>query len=381
MFWKKKPVGIDSAHHGSALIDLHAVSKVYKTDAGMFTALQSLNLQIGAGEFVSIMGKSGSGKTTLINMLTGIDRPSHGEIFVAGTPVHRLSESDTATWRGRNLGIVFQFFQLLPTLTVLENVMLPMGLARLYTHRERIERASHLLDLVGLGAEAHKLPSRLSGGQQQRAAIARSLANDPPIVATDEPTGNLDSRTAESVLTLFQTLVDQGKTVLMVTHDPDLAKRAGRTITLASGELLDEHLTKALPTLPHDLLLEATRELQRGVFAAGESIILPQSEPDKFYVVVKGDVDVYAPHPTGHEIWIDSLGPGQFFGEIALISGGLRSALVKASHAGPVEVVSLGKEVFLKLIDSSHETLGAVTKIMAQRTEKLSLTLQNSKPI
>lgn len=379
MFWKKKQSRIEHTHHESALIDLHNVSKVYKTDAGLFTALQSLNLQIGAGEFVSIMGKSGSGKTTLINMLTGIDRPSHGEIFVAGTAVHKLNESDTATWRGRNLGIVFQFFQLLPTLTVLENVMLPMGLANLYTHRERIERATMLLDLVGIGSEAHKLPSRLSGGQQQRAAIARSLANDPPIIATDEPTGNLDSRTAEQVLQLFETLVEQGKTVLMVTHDPDLARRAPRTITLASGELLDEHLTRALPTLTHDLLLEATRNLTRGHFAPGEPILHPESEADKFFVVARGDVDVYLPHPKGKEILVDSLGPGEFFGEIDTLSTGWQNALVRASNTGPVEVVSLGKETFLKIMQSSQETLNTVSQVMTQRTEKLKTAHQNSR--
>jgi energy-coupling factor transporter ATP-binding protein EcfA2 len=227
-------------------------------------------------------------------------------------------------------------------------------------------------------SEAHKLPSRLSGGQQQRAAIARSLANDPPIIATDEPTGNLDSRTAETVLSLFETLVDQGKTVLMVTHDPDLARRAPRTITLASGELLDEHLTMALPTLTHDLLLEATHQLERCNFAAGEAIIRPESEPDKFYVVTSGDVDVYLPHPKGDEILLDSLGPGQFFGEIALIRGGLRSAIVKASHAGPVEVISLGKDTFLKLIHSSQDTLNAVMNIMMQRTERQKMAGQQS---
>jgi putative ABC transport system ATP-binding protein len=234
---KKAPTGDEAT---AALIDLRGVNKIYKTEAGQFTALHEISLQIHAGEFVSIVGKSGSGKTTLINMLTGIDRPSRGEIFVAGTAVHRLNESDTATWRGRSMGIVFQFFQLLPTLTVLENVMLPMGLARLYSHRERIERAQHLLDLVEIGGEANKLPSRLSGGQQQRAAIARALANNPPIIATDEPTGNLDSRTAEAVMQLFESLVEQGKTVLMVTHDLDLARRAPRTIALANGEIVDE---------------------------------------------------------------------------------------------------------------------------------------------
>jgi putative ABC transport system ATP-binding protein len=222
-----------------SLIALRGVSKAFHTSGGDFRALQGVNLEIAEGEFVSIIGKSGSGKTTLINLITGIDSPTAGEIFVAGTPVHQLNEGQMATWRGRNMGIVFQFFQLLPALTVLENVMLPMGLSNLYTRDERIERALCLLNLVELTGEADKLPNKLSGGQQQRAAIARALANDPPIIATDEPTGNLDSASAETVMQLFENLVDQGKTILMVTHDQDLARRARRTIALADGVILN----------------------------------------------------------------------------------------------------------------------------------------------
>jgi ABC-type lipoprotein export system ATPase subunit len=357
-----------------ALIDLRGVSKTYKTDAGHFTALDGVTLQIGEGEFVSIVGKSGSGKTTLINMLTGIDRPTDGEIHVAGTAVHGLSESDTATWRGKNLGVVFQFFQLLPTLTVLENVMLPMGLCNMYTHQERIERARYLLDLVGLADEADKLPSRLSGGQQQRAAIARAMANDPPIIATDEPTGNLDSHTAEAVMQLFEALVEQGKTVLMVTHDPELAARAPRTITLAGGELLNEHLVMALPSLPHDLLLDATRQLETSQFAPGETIIEHKAEADKFYVITRGDVGVYLPTSDGREVLVESLGPGQFFGEIALLEGGLRTALVRALYA-PVEVVALSKEVFLNIVHASGETLNELGDIIALRNQQSSMAL------
>lgn len=223
-----------------SLIRLRGVQKVYETSAGTFTALRSLDLTIRRGEFVSIVGKSGSGKTTLINMLTGIDRPTHGEIFIGGTAVHRLSEGDIAPWRGTHLGVVFQFFQLLPTLTALENVRLPMDFCNLYTPAERNERALHLLEMVGIAEHAHQLPNHLAGGQQQRAAIARALANDPPIIATDEPTGNLDWHTAETVMELFESLVAQGKTILMVTHDDDLAARAARTIALADGEIVNE---------------------------------------------------------------------------------------------------------------------------------------------
>jgi putative ABC transport system ATP-binding protein len=220
------------------LIELKHVSKTYHTVAGDFSALKNIDLAIESGEFVAIVGKSGSGKTTLINVLTGIDRPSSGEVHIAGTPVHQLDEGQLAIWRGATLGIVFQFFQLLPTLTVLENVRLPMDFCNQYTSSERNERAMSLLRLVGIEEFAHQLPSQLSGGQQQSAAIARSLANDPQIVVTDEPTGNLDAHTAEQVFDLLIRLAASGKTVLMVTHDDDLASRAGRVITLQDGEIV-----------------------------------------------------------------------------------------------------------------------------------------------
>jgi ABC-type lipoprotein export system ATPase subunit len=221
-----------------SLIELKDVVKTYTSTAGAFIALKGIDLKIDSGEFVSIVGKSGSGKTTLINVLTGIDRPTSGEVFVAGAAVHKLNEGQLATWRGVNMGIVFQFFQLLPTLTVLENVRLPMDFSNLYTPLERNQRAIHLLELVEMQDYADLLPSQLSGGQQQSAAIARALANDPKIVVTDEPTGNLDSRSAEQVFDLLHRLAAEGKTVLMVTHDSDLAARATRTITIKDGEIV-----------------------------------------------------------------------------------------------------------------------------------------------
>lgn len=219
------------------LIHFDNVSKIYCTSAGEFTALKDVDLEIQPGELVSIVGKSGSGKTTLINMLTGIDRPTRGEISVGGISVQALDEGERAIWRGKNIGIVFQFFQLLPTLTLHENVRLPMDFGDLLNQAKRDSRALELLELVGLADQATALPARLSGGQQQRAAIARALANDPPIIATDEPTGNLDSQSAEHVIALFERLVDAGKTILMVTHDDDLASRAPRVVRLADGEI------------------------------------------------------------------------------------------------------------------------------------------------
>jgi putative ABC transport system ATP-binding protein len=221
------------------IVAMRDVVKTFETAAGSFQALRGVSLDIAPGEFVAITGRSGSGKSTLINMLTGIDRPTSGEVVAGGAALHAMSENALAVWRGRNLGVIFQFFQLLPTLTVLENVMLPMDFAGRYPARERSERALTLLAQVDLAEHAHKLPSGLSGGQQQRAAIARALANDPPLLVADEPTGNLDSATAESVFGLFERLVADGKTILMVTHDADLARRTGRQIVMLDGRIVD----------------------------------------------------------------------------------------------------------------------------------------------
>ncbi|PWB76862.1 MAG: ABC transporter ATP-binding protein [Anaerolineales bacterium] len=224
----------------SPLIDLNGVKKAFKTDAGLFLALKGIDLHVNAGEYVAIIGKSGSGKTTLINMITGLDRPTEGEILVGGEKVEKLGENQLAIWRGRTIGVVFQFFQLLPTLTAIENVMLPMDFCGTPTFTERRDRARELLKLMEIEEQANKLPAKLSGGQQQRVAIARALATDPPILAADEPTGNLDSKTAAAVFSLFERLASLGKTILVVTHDPDLAKRANRQLHIADGLIVND---------------------------------------------------------------------------------------------------------------------------------------------
>jgi len=221
------------------LIELRAVTKTYNVAAGSFTALRAVDMQAGAGEFVAVVGKSGSGKSTLINMITGIDTPTSGEVFVASTAVHALDQEQLSVWRGRNVGIVFQFFQLLPTLTVAENVVLPMDFCNTFPSAERRGRAISLLEKVGIAEQADKLPSDLSGGQQQRAAIARALANDPPLILADEPTGNLDSQTSDAVMQLFADLAAEGKTVVMVTHERDLARYFTRSITLVDGAIMN----------------------------------------------------------------------------------------------------------------------------------------------
>lgn len=222
------------------LIDLHQVNKAYITPAGNFIALDGIDLEIDRGEFVAVVGKSGSGKTTLINMITGIDRPTSGSVNINGTAVHTLREGPMAEWRGRNIGVIFQFFQLLPMLTCVENVMLPMDFCQVHDAKERRQKALYLLEQVDMAADAHKLPAELSGGQAQRVAIARALATDPPILAADEPTGNLDTRSADAIFDLFRSLIEAGKTILMVTHDNELANRVTRTITIADGVIVDE---------------------------------------------------------------------------------------------------------------------------------------------
>lgn len=220
------------------LIELKKVSKAYDVASGEFLALKEVDMQARAGEFVAVVGKSGSGKSTLINMITGIDTPTSGEVFVAETPVHAMDQEQLAVWRGRNVGIVFQFFQLLPTLTIAENIILPMDFCNTFPVNERRARAISLLEKVGIAEQADKLPADLSGGQQQRAAIARAMANDPPLIVADEPTGNLDSATSDAVMQLFANLAAEGKTVLMVTHERDLSRFFTRSIALADGKIV-----------------------------------------------------------------------------------------------------------------------------------------------
>jgi putative ABC transport system ATP-binding protein len=233
-----------SETNGNGLIvQVKEVIKSFPVGDGEVTILKGISLDVKTGEFLSVVGPSGNGKSTLLNMITGIDRPSAGEVIVTGRQVHKMSENELAKWRGENVGIIFQFFQMLPALSLLKNVILPMDFAGKYTAKERRERAMHLLEIVGLADQADKLPSMVSGGQQQRAAIARALANDPPLLVGDEPTGNLDTRTAGDIFDLFGSLVQQGKTMLMVTHDKELARRVPRIVEIIDGKITrDEYV-------------------------------------------------------------------------------------------------------------------------------------------
>ena len=344
------------------MIDLRDVHKYYKTAIGDYHALNSIDLQINPGEFVSIIGKSGSGKSTLLNMITGIDRPSSGEVYVNGQAVHELNENRMARWRGKNLGIVFQFFQLLPTISVIENIMLPMDFCRTFPMREREKRALELLDMVELKDHAYKLPTALSGGQQQRVAIARALANDPPVIIADEPTGNLDSKTAESVFAMFNQLVSQGKTIIIVTHDSGLAKQTHRTALIADGEIVNEYVSKAMPTLTQEQVWQATHSAKRLSFEPGAMILTEGTNADCFYIVAKGTVEVVLPRENQSDVIALQLDSGKYFGEIEFFHEKKHAASIRASERGPVEVLCLNYEQLNDILGQSPVTREALQR-------------------
>jgi ABC-type lipoprotein export system ATPase subunit len=353
-----------------AVIQLQKVEKTFKNAAGEFRVLKGIDLVLRGGEFVAIVGKSGSGKSTLLNMMTGIDHPTGGQVVINGDNIYEMNESQRALWRGRNLGIVFQFFQLLPMLTMLENVMLPMDYVGKYDFDERPKRAMELLKMVGLEMQAHKLPAAVSTGQQQSAAIARALANDPPVIAADEPTGNLDSRSAEAIINLFDHLVHRGKTIAMVTHDPSLTERTSRSIIITDGELVDEIVARCLPLLAHRQMLEATRQLERFSYQAGGMILQQGQHVDYFFMVERGEVEVVLCGPKNNDTFIARLGPGQFFGEIELMQGGQSIACIRAASDGPVELVALRRDAFVKLLGDSPLTAEMIGRIVQARLEE-----------
>ena len=352
--------GGDDSNKNHSLIELRNVVKNYKTAVGDFPALKGVDLNLNAGEFVSVIGKSGSGKTTLINMIAGIDRPSSGEVWVNGTAVHELNENQMARWRGRNLGIVFQFFQLLPMLSLVENIMLPMDFCNTFPIKEREERALYLLEQMELADHAYKLPSAISGGQQQRVAIARALANDPPVILADEPTGNLDSKTAETVFEMFNKLVSEGKTIIIVTHDSALAKRAERTALIADGEIVNEYVAKVLSTLSHSQLLTATRQLESIKYEAGSMILHEGGKPDNFYIVTKGTVEVFLQRENASDVVVAQLGPGKYFGEMEYFHKKENRASIRAAETSPVEVVALDYDELHALLSENEATREAL---------------------
>lgn len=327
-----------------ALIEMRGVRRVFHTTAGEFTILKGIDVTIRAGEFVSIVGRSGSGKSTLANMLTGIDHPSSGTVRVGDVYIHKMSESNMSEWRGRELGIVFQFFQLLPMLSLLENVMLPMDFCNMYAQGEREDRALQLLQRVGLEAFAHKLPGAVSGGQQQSAAVARALANDPPVIVADEPTGNLDSKTAESIIQLFEELVTAGKTILMVTHDRLLAQRANRILVISDGELVREPVSRAFPHIPHEQMLALSHGAVEKRLAPGELLLAQGQAAAQYYLVIGGVLETFQPQNGSAESILERTCAGQ---ELDLLAARQRlgpQAGVRAAGDGPVDLLVFERE-------------------------------------
>lgn len=277
----------DSSH---PLIEMQRIDKSFKTSAGPVRILKDISVSIQRNDFVSVVGRSGSGKSTLVNMLTGIDHPTSGSVRVADRMIHELAEGEMSSWRGRNLGIVFQFFQLLPMLSLLENVMLPMDFCNLYPPAEREARAMRLLDQMDLASFAHKMPAAIAGGQQQSVAIARALANDPPILIADEPTGNLDGRTADQIIELFEDQVALGKTVIMVTHDRDLARHAKRMLVIVDGELIPERLSQTFPEMRHRDLIALARRSVLNTYTPAQPLPMVLNGVDRLLMLDSGEL-------------------------------------------------------------------------------------------
>jgi putative ABC transport system ATP-binding protein len=334
---------------GEPIVRMRGITKVFHAATGDTTVLKGIDVDVRQGEFVAVVGRSGSGKSTLVNMLTGIDRPTTGTVEVGGVRTDVLAESPMALWRGRNLGIVFQFFQLLPMLTLVENVMLPMDFCSIYPAASRQERALGLLARVGLQEYAHALPGAVAGGQQQSAAIARALANDPPILVADEPTGNLDSHTAATVMVLFEELVAAGKTILMVTHDRTLARRTSRTLVISDGELVDGAISAALPDLPDAILLELSRSAQR-LHLTPVAPLPPVSgrSGDVVYVVSGGALVV--------------AGSGSRLGPGSMLDGRARGRSTSAGDEG-AEVLALPRAQVVRYLSSSTKQPAKPTRM------------------
>jgi len=352
---------------GDALIEMAQIVKTFHNAAGEFKALKGVNACFYPGEFVSVVGKSGSGKSTLVNMITGIDHPTSGTVRVGDVFVHALDESNRSVWRGTNLGIVFQFFQLLPTLTLLENVMLPMFLSGHSTPAGREGRALDLLKTVGLEGLEYKLPAAVSGGQQQSAAIARALANDPPILIADEPTGNLDGRTADEVFDLFSTLIEQGKTILMVTHDISLARRTTRTLLLSDGELINPWVASAFSDLSYSQMLWLTHHLRPVKFESGEAVDLSRFSPEWVALVDQGQLEVLdAVDGPGGQL-IDVLGSGGFLSSFDLHAHGDARLSFRADGTEPLELLVLEGEEFRHWLGETP-ALGAILQEAASQS-------------
>lgn len=345
----------DSALNGS-LVHISNITKTYINGAGEFTALKDINLRFYQGEFIGVVGKSGSGKSTLVNMITGIDRPTGGKIFVKGLDIHALPEGKQARWRGLNLGVVFQFFQLLPMLTLLENVLLPMDFCNKYNESQRQDRAMDLLAMVGLENEANKLPDAVSGGQQQSAAIARALANDPPIIVADEPTGNLDARTADSVYDKFKALAAEGRTIIMITHDPEIEDHLSRKVLISDGEVIDPLLADVFPWLPHSVLRECAHNLVRKTYQPHEPIDVSSALSDHLILIEEGAIRITHESKPDSQAKITLVG-GAFFSGLGVPEDPSLKAFSARAKSGPTTLGLLPLDGLVRRLHNPSEIL------------------------
>ena len=349
------------------LIELSKIVKAYKTPAGDFIALKGIDAHFSRGEFASIIGKSGSGKSTMLNMITGIDHPTSGQVRIGDTYLKGMSEGNLSVWRGRNLGIVFQFFQLLPMLSLLENTMLPMDFCSMYPPAERESRAIELLKSVGMERYAHKHPASISGGQQQCAAIARALANDPPILIADEPTGNLDSKTAGMVLEIFEELVHKGKTILIVTHDITVARHASHMLILSDGELIDEQVELAFPDLSHKTMLAMTHLLKKYTFDPGQPVY-PAGLPHAGLILVEeGGIEICLRNRRESSLPEQILGPQSILSRDDFLSP-------------PYSLVASGDSPLVVKMIESADLEAWLKKIPGPQVKLFELHLKHQKP-
>ncbi|MBG0786370.1 MAG: ATP-binding cassette domain-containing protein [Anaerolineaceae bacterium] len=353
------------------LIQLKGIEKTYVNAAGSFTALKHIYLDFYQGEFVGVIGKSGSGKSTLVNMITGIDRPTEGQVLVEKVDIHAMQESKQARWRGLNLGVVFQFFQLLPMLTLVENVLLPMDFCNKYTEAEREARAMDLLAMMGLEKDAHKLPGAVSGGQQQSAAIARALANDPPIIVADEPTGNLDARTADFVYDKFQSLANEGRTIIMITHDPEIEHRLSRTVLISDGVVIDPLLAHTFHWMPHSVLRICTDSLQRQTLDRRQSLTLNGTLANALILVEKGRLWA---RPDGPSETLLTFKPGDILPGPQLSNNHLPQLSEAYAADDSTEVAILPYPAFLQASESYPEVR---TQFQQRLAAQIEAQLQN----
>ena len=361
------------------VVRLVNVVKSYQTGEHEFTALKGVSAEFYPGTFAGVLGKSGAGKSTLVNMITGVDTLTAGEIFVDDVPVHTLNENQMALWRGQNIGVIYQTFQLLPMLSLLDNVMLPIDFCGNYHPRRSRERAMELLTMVELEDHVRKLPSAISGGQQQRVAIARALANDPPIIVADEPTGSLDSVTAEIIFQIFEKLVESGKTIIMVTHDFSLARRMSHSIYMADGEIISPHIASNMTMLNSQQMLMMTHAHERRVFQPGEVVIQQDTPADGFSIITAGKAEVIAikNKKKKNEVLIELPEKGEYLGVLGLInrneSGRPEPSPVSVRVSGevPLEVVFVPFAVMGELMDDSEELNETMTVLAQKRQEKI----------